>query len=82
MCIRDLAILLKGYCVQMLHRLDVGTTGVLLLGRSHAASRRFSMDMQAHAVRKQYKVPMRAPADLHCASLPEESTLLYQFAKP
>ena len=54
--------------MQMLHRLDVGTTGVLLLGRSHAASREFSMDMQAHAVRKQYKVPCASLAP-HLASL-------------
>ena len=43
-----------GVC-QMLHRLDVCTTGVLLLGRSEDASRRFSMDLQAHRVQKQYK---------------------------
>ena len=46
-----------GFC-QMLHRLDVCTTGVLLLGRSEDASRRFSMDLQAHRVQKQYKAAL------------------------
>ena len=46
---------LSGWGSQMLHRLDVCTTGVLLLGRSTDANRRFSMDLQAHRVQKQYK---------------------------
>ncbi len=43
---------------QMLHRLDVCTTGVLVLARSEAAARRFTADMTAHAIRKQYKVAL------------------------
>lgn len=41
---------------QMLHRLDVCTTGVLVLARSEAAARHFTADMTAHRIRKQYKV--------------------------
>ena len=40
----------------MLHRLDVCTTGVLVLARNEAAARRFTADMTAHSIRKQYKV--------------------------
>ena len=43
---------------QMLHRLDVCTTGVLVLARSEAAARRFTADMTAHRIRKQYKVTL------------------------
>ena len=43
-------------CMQMLHRLDWCTTGVLVLGRTQAVGRRFMADMAAHHIRKQYKV--------------------------
>ena len=43
-------------CMQMLHRLDWCTTGVLVLARTQAASRRFTADMTAHRIQKQYKV--------------------------
>ena len=43
---------------QMLHRLDVCTTGVLVRARSEAAARRFTADMTAHCIQKQYKVTL------------------------
>jgi 23S rRNA-/tRNA-specific pseudouridylate synthase len=42
--------------VQMLHRLDLCTTGVLVLARSDVAARQFTADMTMHRIRKQYKV--------------------------
>ena len=49
--------------MQMLHRLDWCTTGVLVLARSQAAGRRFMADMAAHRIQKQYKVSACATND-------------------
>ena len=40
----------------LLHRLDMWTTGVFVLGRSKEAARRYMMAMEAGEVRKHYKV--------------------------
>jgi 23S rRNA-/tRNA-specific pseudouridylate synthase len=41
---------------QMLHRLDLCTTGVLALARTTEAARQFTADMTMHQIKKQYKV--------------------------
>ena len=41
---------------QMLHRLDLCTTGVLVLARTDVAARQFTADMTMHRIQKQYKV--------------------------
>ena len=56
--------------MQMLHRLDVCTTGVLVLARSEAAARRFTADMTAHRIRKQYKVALAWGAGVACTHHP------------
>ncbi|CAL5218791.1 g513 [Coccomyxa viridis] len=52
-----------GIKLWMLHRLDVCTTGVLVLARNEAAARRFTADMTAHSIRKQYKALVYKPVD-------------------
>ena len=62
-------------CMQMLHRLDWCTTGVLVLARTQAASRRFTADMTAHRIQKQYKVSACITPDSPCCY----SRILFQF---
>ena len=48
--------LMSACAAQMLHRLDLCTTGVLVLARTDVAAWQFTADITMHHIQKQYKV--------------------------